>query len=190
MTTERKILEWAICLQSFKYFSLLFFLHLSCFSLLVCSGFLISPSLLHFFFVLLSFFSSFLFFFFRFVSRRLLKCCILFLILSSVVSFALRLPLALNSASFPQLTPTATGTGNELTQAVYSTWLYNCLTSTCFSGRTHLHRIQPRPQVKVILRYLRPDAPVSLFFRLFTQVHLLIDGSVEGQYVTYSNETL
>ena len=48
----------------------------------------------------------------------------------------------------------------------------------------HHHRIQPRPQVKVIFRYLRPDAPVSLFFRLFIQVHLLIDGSVEGQYVT------
>ena len=28
-------------------------------------------------------------------------------------------------------------------------------------GRTHLRRIQPRPQVKVIFRYLRPDAPVS-----------------------------
>ena len=25
---------------------------------------------------------------------------------------------------------------------------------------------------------------LSLFFRLFTQVHLLIDGSVEGQYIT------
>ena len=48
----------------------------------------------------------------------------------------------------------------------------------------HHHRIQPRPQVKVIFRYLRPDAPVSLFFRLFTLVHLLIDGSVEGQHVT------
>ena len=53
-------------------------------------------------------------------------------------------------------------------------------------GRTHLHRIQQRPQVKVIFRYLRPDAPVSLFFRLSTQVHLLIDGSVEGQcYIWY-----
>ena len=40
----------------------------------------------------------------------------------------------------------------ELTQAVCGTWLYNCLTHTCF--------------------------------RLFTQVHLLIDCSVEGQYVT------
>ena len=40
----------------------------------------------------------------------------------------------------------------ELTQAVRGTWLYNCLTSTCFC--------------------------------LFTQVHLLIDGSVEGQYIT------
>ena len=29
-------------------------------------------------------------------------------------------------------------------------------------GRTHLHRIQPRPQVKVIFRYLRLDASVSL----------------------------
>ena len=28
-------------------------------------------------------------------------------------------------------------------------------------GRMHLHRIQPRPQVKVIFRYLRPDATVS-----------------------------
>ena len=47
-------------------------------------------------------------------------------------------------------------------------------------GRTHLHRIQPRPQVNVIFRYLRPV--VSPPFRLFTQVHPLIDGS--GQYVT------
>ena len=29
-------------------------------------------------------------------------------------------------------------------------------------GHTHLHRIQPHPQVMVIFRYLRPDAPVSL----------------------------
>ena len=36
------------------------------------------------------------------------------------------------------------------------TWLYNCLCA-------HL---------------------LPLFFRLFTQVHLLIDGSVEGQYIT------
>ena len=43
-------------------------------------------------------------------------------------------------------------------------------------GHTHLHRIQPHPQVKVIFRYLRPDAPVSLLFCLFIQVHLLIDG--------------
>ena len=49
---------------------------------------------------------------------------------------------------------------------------------------TYLHRIQPCQQVKVIFRYLRPDAPVLLFFHLFTQVHLLIDGSIDGQYVT------
>ena len=48
----------------------------------------------------------------------------------------------------------------------------------------HHHRIQPCPQVKVIFQYLRPDAPVSLFFHSFTQVHLLIDGSVDGQYIT------
>ena len=29
---------------------------------------------------------------------------------------------------------------------------------------------------------------LPLFFRLFTQVHLLIDGSVEGQYVTYRGD--
>ena len=51
-------------------------------------------------------------------------------------------------------------------------------------GRTHLQRIQLRPQVKVIFRHPRPDAPASPFFCLFTQAHLLIDGSVEGQYVT------
>ena len=52
-------------------------------------------------------------------------------------------------------------------------------TASC--GRTHLHPIQPRPLVKVIFRHIRPDAPASLFFRLFTQVHLLIGGSVERQ---------
>ena len=31
-------------------------------------------------------------------------------------------------------------------------------------GRTHLHRIQPCPQVKGIFRYLRPDAPVLLIY--------------------------
>ena len=51
-------------------------------------------------------------------------------------------------------------------------------------GRTLLHRIQPRPQVKVIFRCLQPDAPFSLLFGLFIQVHRFIDGSVEGQYVT------
>ena len=91
---------------------------------------------------------------------------------------ALCLPLALNSASFPQLAPTATGT-ETLTNPSRLWYLLLVGIRIC-----HHHRIQPRPQVKVIFRYLRPDAPVSLFFRLFTQVHLLIDGSVEGQYVT------
>ena len=49
----------------------------------------------------------------------------------------------------------------QLTQTVCGTWLYNCLTSTSFLWVSHLHRIQPRPKVKVIFRYLWPDAPVS-----------------------------
>ena len=51
-------------------------------------------------------------------------------------------------------------------------------------GRTYLHRIQLRPQVKGIFRHPRPHAPASPFFCLFKQVHLLIDGKVEVQYVT------
>ena len=55
-------------------------------------------------------------------------------------SKALCLPLALTPATCPQLTPTATGTGTaagtdwnmQLTQAVCGTWVYNCLTPTCF----------------------------------------------------------
>ena len=58
-----------------------------------------------------------------------------------------------------------------------------CPPASC--GHTHLHQILPHPQVKVIFRYLRPDEPVSPPFRLFTQVHLLIDGSVKGQYATF-----
>ena len=53
-------------------------------------------------------------------------------------------------------------------------------------GRTHQHRFQSHPQVKVIFWHPRPDAPASPFYCLFTQVHLLIDGSVEGQYATYT----
>ena len=97
--------------------------------------------------------------------------------------------LILTLASCPQLAPTATGTEleltNWLTQAHGHIIVWRPLASC---GRTHLHRIQPRPQVKVIFRHPRPDAPASPFFCLFTQVHLLIDGSVEGQYVTNGHE--
>ena len=65
--------------------------------------------------------------------------------------FELWLQLELNSACLKL----------QLTQAVCGTWLYNCLSSTCFLWASHLHRIQPRPPVKVIFRYLRPDVPVS-----------------------------
>ena len=68
---------------------------------------------------------------------------------------------------------------NWLTQAVCGTWLYNCLTPTCFLWE---YASAPNSTTsKVIFWYLRPDAPVSLFSCLFTQVHF---GSVEGQYVT------
>ena len=94
--------------------------------------------------------------------------------------------LILMLASCPQLTPTVTGTEltdlNWLKPSVAPVYIF-VWHPPASSGRTHLHRIQPRPQIKVIFRYLWPDAPVLLFF-LFTQVHLLIDGSVEGQHVT------
>ena len=94
---------------------------------------------------------------------------------------ALCLELILTPSSCSQLTPTVTGTRTDwLIWTVCGTWLYNCLMSTCFQW-AYAYRIQTRSQVKVIFPYLRSDAPVSL---LFTQVHLLIDGSVEGQYVT------
>ena len=46
----------------------------------------------------------------------------------------------------------------QLTQAVYGTGFYNCLTSTYFLWASHLHRIQP---VKAISWCFRPDALVS-----------------------------
>ena len=70
--------------------------------------------------------------------------------------------LILTLASCSQQTPTATGTRTD------SNWLKPSVApgyiivwhppASC--GRTH----QPRPQVKVIFRYLRPDAPVSLSY--------------------------
>ena len=72
----------------------------------------------------------------------------------------------------------------ELTQTVCGTWLYNSLTSTCFlwAYASALNSTTSTGQ---------GDIPISFtgctsfaFFCLFTQVDLLIDGSVEGQYVT------
>ena len=95
---------------------------------------------------------------------------------------ALCLPLVLTTAACPQLTPTATGTRTDVSVLVI--FLFDAHLHPVGVRICQHHRIQPRPQVKVIFRYLRPDAPLSLFFRLFTQVHFLIDGSVEGQYIT------
>ena len=41
-----------------------------------------------------------------------------------------------------------------------------------------------KPSVRLVILLFNSHL-LPLFFRLFTQVHLLIDGSVEGQYVTY-----
>ena len=45
-------------------------------------------------------------------------------------------------------------------------------------------QLQPTQAVCVLVIFLFDVHLLSLFFRLFTQVHILIDGSVEGQYVT------
>ena len=90
------------------------------------------------------------------------------------------------------LSPTTTGTELQLTQtdcnsnwptqAVCGTWLYNCLTTTCF-----LWAYASAPNSTTSTG--QGDIPISstrwtCFFRLITQVHRLIDGSVEDQYVT------
>ena len=90
--------------------------------------------------------------------------------------------LILTLASCPQLNPTAIDSNSKWPKPSVAPGYIIVCRPPASSGRTHLP--QPRPQVEVIFRYLRPDAPVSLFFRLFTQVHLLIDGLVEGQYAT------
>ena len=67
----------------------------------------------------------------------------------------------------------------DLTQAVCGTWLYNCLTPTCF-----LWAYAPDSTTSTG----HGEIPISstgctcfAVLRLFTQVHLLIDSSVEGQ---------
>ena len=97
--------------------------------------------------------------------------------------------LILTLGSCPQLTPTATDCNwnsnwNWPKPSVASGYIFLFDVHLFPEGGRICHQIQPRLQVKVIFRYLRPDRPVSLFFRLFTQVHLLIDGSVEGQHIT------
>ena len=82
----------------------------------------------------------------------------------------------------PQLTPTSTGTATDMNWPKPSVTSGYIIVFRAHASCGCMH--QPGPQVKMIFRYLRPDASVSLFFRLFTQVHLLINGSVEGQYVS------
>ena len=87
-----------------------------------------------------------------------------------------------------ELTPTATRTLTDKLKPSLAPGYIFVWRPPASCGCMHLHRIQPHLQVKVIFRYLWPDALVSLFFRLFTQVHLLIDGSVEAQYVTFIHD--
>ena len=83
-------------------------------------------------------------------------------------------------ASCPQLTPTALNWPKPSVAPGYIiVWRPP---ASC--GRTHLHRIQPRPQVKVIFRYLQPDTPVSAVPLLIYTGASLDWSSVEGQYVT------
>ena len=57
----------------------------------------------------------------------------------------------------------------QLTRTLYGTGIYNCLTPTCFLWASHLHRIQPVHGQGYIL---------------ISSTGFLIDGWVEGQYVT------
>ena len=95
---------------------------------------------------------------------------------------ALCLPLALNSASCPQLTPTPTGTDHSSTSFAF--WL----------GWSSMGHWGPKAlclPLALNSNWLKPSV-FRLYFCLtytcsclFTQVHLLIDSSVEGQYITH-----
>ena len=108
-----------------------------------------------------------------------------FLILAGLLNHRLlraQAELALTLASCPQLTPTATDCLKPSVAPGYIiVW---CPPASC--GCTHLlpslHSTTSTGQGDIPISW--PDAPVLLFFRLFTRVHLLIDGLVEGQYVT------
>ena len=85
------------------------------------------------------------------------------------------------------LSPTVTGTELELTAQPKPSVAPGYIIvwrppASC--GRMHQYRIQPRLQVKVIFQHPQLDAPASPLLCLFTQVHLLIDGLVKGQYAT------
>ena len=90
---------------------------------------------------------------------------------------ALCLELVLTPASYLQL---ELQLELQLTQAVCGTWLYNCLpvdVRIC-TEFNHVHRSRWYSDIFDRMGLF------PLFLCLFTQVHLLIDGSVEGQYVT------
>ena len=68
----------------------------------------------------------------------------------------------------------------KLTQAVCGTWLYNCLMPTCFLWA---YASAPNSTTSTGQGDI-PNFSIGCTCFAVTQVHLLIDGSVEGQYVT------
>ena len=92
--------------------------------------------------------------------------------------YGISLQLRLELEPWVQLKLNSACLGLQLTQTACGTRLYDCLTSTCFLWASQLHRIQPVHRSRWY-----PDI-FDRMHLLFTQVHLLIDSSVEGQYVT------
>ena len=98
---------------------------------------------------------------------------------------AICLPLALNSASCPQLTPTATGTDSNWLKLSVAPGYIIVLRTPASCGRTHLPPNSTASTGQGDILISSTGCTCFVVLMLFTQVHLLIDGSVEGQYVTF-----
>ena len=79
------------------------------------------------------------------------------------------------------LSPTATRT--RTAQAVCGTWFYNCLTFNCFLWAYASAPNSTTSTCQCHIPISSNGCTCFAFFRLFTQMHLLIDGSVDGRYV-------
>ena len=91
---------------------------------------------------------------------------------------ALCLALALTTASCPQLQleleVISACLELQLTQAVCGTWLYNCLTTTCFLRASHVHRTQP------VHRSRR-------YSYILNRMHLFLDWPLDRGSICYNN---